>query len=203
MQQINDYSGPDADDYANVHALNRAYVKATSDLKGPQQGRLANAPFLLFSLRETDLEWWADALIERRQTDLIAASEISDPELRRIQTAALSFLWQICQRNPYAARVLTGATIAWCEKIIELPLLTLLNRIAARDDLMVSRLEPRHESAACLLAGGISSKPQVRRSSQLSTLQTLLTNTGLDEYARFSSAACSMTAPARVRDKKV
>ena len=52
MLESGDYPGPSPDDYANVTALNTAFIRATLDLKGPQCGRLAAAPFLLFSLRE-------------------------------------------------------------------------------------------------------------------------------------------------------
>ena len=202
MERITDYRGPGADDYADVLALNSAFLEATSALKRPQRGRLAAAPFLLFSLRENDLAWWELALLEQRQGDLMSPSEHSNVELRRIQNAALSFLWQLSRQNPYAARIISGASIRWCEKITELPLVTLLNRIGAREDLMISRIESADNSGERLLGPGISSRPQIRRSSQLAVLQGLLTRTGLNEYARLSTAACSMPRHLRVLPKK-
>ncbi len=203
MQQISEFPGPSPDDYANVLALNAAFLKATSDLKGPQRGRLAAAPFLLFSLRENDIEWWAGVLANQRQGDLMAAAELENPELRRIQTAAMSFLWQLGRRNPYAVRIISGATISWCERITDLPLVTLLNRIGARDDLMMSRLDDPVAIGARLLGSGTSSRRQVRRSTHLTALQTLLTRTGLDNCTRLPAAACSMSGPMRVLDKKL
>ncbi len=202
MEHNSEFPGPSPDDYANVLALNTAFIKATSELKGPQRGRLAAAPFLLFSLREDDVGWWASVLADQRQGDLMAVAEHESPELRRIQTAAMSFLWQLARRNPYAARIISGATIEWCEKISSLPLVTLLNRIGGRDDLMVSRLDQPVALGERLLGSGTSSRRQIRRSSQLTVLQTLLTNSGFDNYTRLPAAACRMSGPLRVLDKK-
>lgn len=203
MEHNSEFPGPSPDDYANVLALNTAFIKTTSELRGPQRGRLAGAPFLLFSLREDDAGWWAGVLAEQSQGDLMAASEYESPELRRIQTAAMSFLWQLARRNPYAARIISGATIAWCEKITSLPLVTLLNRIGGRDDLMVSRLDMPVALGERLLRGGTSSRRQIRRSSQLTALQTLLARSGIDDYTRLPAAACGMSGPLRVLDKKL
>jgi len=203
MEYHSEFSGPSPDDYANVLALNAAFIKATSKLKGPQRGRLAAAPFLLFSLREDDVGWWASVLVDQPQGDLMAVAEHESPELRRIQTAAMSFLWQLARRNPYAARIISGATIAWCEKITALPLMTLLNRIGGRDDLMVSRLDLPVAQGERLLGSGTSSRRQIRRSSQLTALHTLLAQSGIDNYTRLPAAACSMSGPLRVLDKKL
>ena len=202
MHQSSEYPGPTADDYANVLALNSAFIKATSELKGPQRGRLAAAPFLLFSLHENDTQWWTQALADQRQRDLMA-TELSDPQLRRIQTAAISFLWQLGRRNPYAARIVSGATLAWCDQITDLPLVTLLERIGWRDDLISSRLDPPAADGERLLGGGTSSRRQIRRSSHLAALQSLLTRAGVDNYIERPAAACNLSGPMRVSDKKL
>lgn len=203
MDSNTEYRGPTADDYANVLALNIAFVGATLELKGPQRGRLAAAPFLLFSLRENDPDWWHLVLADHRQADLLSPNEPLNAELRGIQTAAMSFLWHLSRRNPYAVRIISGAPASWCERIIELPLVTLLDRLGARGDLMVSRIEASAESDGRLLAHGTSSTRQVRRASQLTVFQELLTRAGLDDYTQLSTAACSMSGPLRVLDKKV
>ena len=202
MEQISEYPGPSPDDYANVLALNTAFIKAAFDLKGPQRGRLAAAPFLLFSLRECEPEWWDAVLIDQHQADLLPAAELEGPELRRIQTVALSFLWQLARRNPYAVRIISGATVSWCEKITDLPLITLLDRIGSRGDLLQSRIDDPDTLCERLLSDGTSSRQKVRRSSQLTALQSLLTRARLDNYARLPAAACSMPKPMRVQDKK-
>ena len=91
----------------------------------------------------------------------------------------------------------------WCEKITTLPLMTLLNRIGGRDDLMVSRLDLPVAQGERLLGSGTSSRRQIRRSSQLTALQMLLTNSGINNYTRLPAAACSMSGPLRVLDKKL
>lgn len=203
MQQLTEYPGPHRDDYANVLALNSAFIEATSDLKGPQRGRLAATPFLLFSLREHDIKWWRQALADHRQQDMIENAGLENPDLRRVQTAALSFLWQLAQRNPYAVRVISGATITWCEIVSELPLLSLLDRMAARGDLIQSRLEAPDEIGERLMGSGVSSSMTLRRSSQLCALQTLLTRASTEPHARLPSAACNLSGPARTMLKKV
>ena len=203
MEQLTEYPGPGLDDYTNVHALNTAFIEATTDMKGPQRGRLATAPFLLFSLRENDLKWWDEALPDRPQGDLLEIQEFENTELCRIQTAAISFLWQLGRQNPYAARIISGASISWCEKVTELPLITLLDRIGTRSDLMLSRLEHPAAGSTRLLDGGTSSRANIRRSSQLTALQALLTRTGLNSYSQLPAAACSMSVPMRVHDRKM
>jgi len=203
MQQVSEYPRPGLDDYANVQALNSAFIKASSELKGPQRGRLAASPFLLFSLRENDPDWWEDALADQCQRDLMESSEFARPQLRSIQTAALSFLWQLSRRNPYAVRVISGATIAWCEMISNLPIITLLDRVGARGDLMLSRLDDPDAIGERLLGGGTSSERNVRRSSQLTALQALLTRPAAGNYTAISAAACKMAGPLRVLDKKM
>ena len=203
MQQINEYPGPNPDDYANVLALNTAFIKAAFEMKGPQRGRLAAAPFLLFSFRERDMDWWDEALVENLQEDLLAAPELDNPQLQRIQIAALSFLWHLARRNPYATRIITGANVSWCEKITALPLVTLLDRIGARGDVMQSRLDNSNRFGGRLLGDGTSSRRTVRRSSQLVALQSLLTQATFDNYTRLPAAACAMPRPMRVQDKKI
>ena len=186
MQEMNEYPGPRQDDYDNVLALNTAFIKASCELKGPQRGRLAAAPFLLFSLREDDMDWWRQALGAEAQQDLLGTAENHDPLLHRVQIAALSFLWQLAQKNPYAVRVVSGATIAWCDAISELPLLTLLDRVGER-----------------LIGGGTSASMTLRRSSQLCALQTLLTRMPSERPAKLSSAACNLSGPIRIFQKKL
>ncbi len=203
MRELTEYPGPHQDDYANVLALNSAFIKATSDLKGPQRGRLAATPFLLFSLREDDTSWWRKALADDRQRDMIDSVELEDPLMRCVQAATLSFLWQLAQRNAYAVRVISGASIEWCEIVAELPLLTLLERMASRGDLIQSRLQIPDEIGQRLMGSGASSSMRLRRSSQLCALQTLLTRASTEPCARLPSAACNLSGPARALLKKV
>jgi hypothetical protein len=203
MQYFRDYMGPAVDDYSNVLALNVAFLNATSGLKGPQRGRLAEAPFLLFSVREREIPWWDRALGDQVQEDLLAEPQIKTTDLQQIQYSAVSFLSNLTRRNPYATRLVSGATIGWCATIRAIPLMTLMDRVATRDDLLVSRIDPSTAAGSRLLANGTSSKPGLRRYAHLCALQTLLTDSHKTSGLPLSAAACDMTGPLRTMTKKV
>ena len=126
-----DFSGPEPADFANVAALNRAFLirlrspslgqglrghipeplhGAVEGLTDRQVERLAAAPFLLMSLHETDERFWHDAALEDPVADLFDTG--GDPH-HELSVAAMSFVWQLAQRNPYAARLVCGAAPAW------------------------------------------------------------------------------------------
>lgn len=203
MEQFAEFQGPSANDYVNVRALNTAFLKTTSTLSGTQQERLAAAPLLLFSVHECDLQWWDRLLGGGGQVDLMDDPDVAEPLRRQLQFAALSFLWHLSRRNPYAARVITGASVAWCERIAALPLVTLLHRAGARADLIRSRLEVPGTLGDHLLLGARSSRNRIRRSSQHTALQVLLTHKDAAQPAAMASAACDMVGPVRALNKKV
>lgn len=210
MQLSTEYPGLSQHDYDNVLALNTVFLDVTTDFKGPQKGRLAAAPFLLFSLRESDPEWWYRALQSGLQRELLPSAETASREVRGLLTASIGFLWQLARRNPYAARVITGATLAWCELLVEHPLITLLDRVGARGDLLTSRLDDSYNANRTLLEKGASSRRNVRRSSHIVTLQAMLTANRQASTQRLPAAACGLAIPsratgavARVSDKKV
>lgn len=192
MVTITEFRGPTSEDFANVSALNKVFLEMTSDLPRQKLQRLAAAPFLLFSFREDDEEWWRNALDDNPQRDLIVAATSASTETRNLQTAGLGFLWQLARRNPYAARIVCGAPAAWCEKLSSQTLVTLLDRVAFRGDLMTSRLEANKGIWSRLLGNGSCAEQSVRRSSQLSALQTMLTRTRNEHCGRLPAAACSM-----------
>lgn len=206
--QHSEYAGPTDEDYANVAALNRMFIDARCELTSTQQAHLAATPFLLFSIRERDLEWWRDAMLEQRQQPLIGQPcppAIASPALR---TAAVGFLWQLLQRNPYAARLVSGESIAWCAQIRQYPLVALLHRLQDRQDLILSRLQEDETSGRLMLCNRDLSRlcvgnPVVRRASQIAALQTILQNDDRQIEQALPAAACRLRAPRKVRDKKV
>ena len=191
---VTEFMGPTSEDFANVGALNKAFLKVTSDLPQHRLQRLAAAPFLLFSLREDDDEWWYKALNDDPQQDLVLTGATAPAELQMLQTAGLGFLWELARRNPYAARIVSGATVGWCENLSAQTLVVLLDRVAARGDLMTSRLENHQCIWSRLLGNGSCAEQSVRRSSQLSAMHTLLTRARGVQYARMPAAACRMPA---------
>jgi len=212
MQHSSEFPGLSSDDYDNVLALNKAFLDVSTSLKGPQKGRLASAPFLLFSLRENDLRWWQDALAAGPQISLLRSPDLATDNVRALQSAGIGFLWQLARRNAYAVRILTGSSVAWCDLLLRQSLITLLERVGTRGDLMQSRLDDRYGKDDKFLTGGASSRKQVRRSSHIVALQSMLTSNRAKTATRQSAAACNLSIPnesvaaaslRRVSEKKV
>ncbi len=197
-----DYKGLIDDDLANVTALNRAWLDlghgntAARHLSLARIDRLAAAPFLLFSFREDDDLLWQRVLGETQQGDLIEDTAIDDHELGSLQAAGLAFLWNLARRNPYVARVVSGATLAWCDQLAGTTLADLLGRVANR---LIIRArfaadDPRLER---LLASGAGDDMTLREATQMGILQSLLTRGADTQYGRLPAAACDLRFPAR------
>lgn len=206
-----DYTGPDRADFANVHSLNRAYLDCLrrarpgapmrqrlapefrpllERLTDPQMRRLAAAPFLLFSLREGDDAFWMRLFGEQPNRDLFTASDQPDDDAGKIVAAALGFLWQLARQNPYAARIVCGATLNWCEQLAQCTLYRLLERASMEQELLQPRLCDNTEFWARLLSAGLSSEHAVRSAAHLAALQTTLTDRDPAGYRRLPAAAC-------------
>lgn len=205
-----EYEGLTRDDLANIHALNRSFLKAISGsaeevfgviarrrLTDSQLSRLAGVPFLLFSFREHDNDYWQRVLADSPQLDLIDSGNPPDENIAQLQVAGLGFLWQLVRRNPYAARIVSGASVSWCERIAGLTLVSLLQSAAPRGDLLRMRFPDEETVWRRLLKDGISSQHQTRLASHYSALQALLTRAPELRYSRVAAAAC------RIRDTKV
>ena len=213
------YPGPTADDLANVKALNRAFLdtlrnnarhsavlddvvpplkslcRALSDI---HVDRLAAAPFLLFSVRERDADYWDalfDAQRDNRNGDLFEFPRTNDSDDGRLIDAALGFLWTLAVRNTYAARIVSGASLSWCERLADCTLMSLLTIAGRREDLLIPRFADREDIWSKLLGAGVSSERDVRRAAQLTVLQTMLTRDAVPGHERLSAAACRMPAP--------
>ena len=150
-----DYTGPDAADFADVAALNHAFLarlraagsagsrlreqlpaslrSVVASLRDVQVERLAATPFLLLSLREQDAEYWQRLASEHTMPDLFVAEDKGTDE---IAAAALSFLWHLARRNPYAVRLVAGASHDWCAMLTSITLLPIIRRATSRRDLL-------------------------------------------------------------------
>lgn len=218
-----DFSGPEPADYRNVQSLNYQFLfLARNGLAGHglqqqsepmvntliagltdlQIDRFSQSPFLLFSLRERDEEYWSFLSAEDRTMDLFVALE-QGSESSQLAAAGLAFLWQLARRNPYAARLVSGATLNWCEQLAGHTLLYVLQRMAGRSDLLMLRRAEDADFWNKLLGPGLSSEPDVRKAAQLSALQTILTDDSTAQYRPMRAAACSLPLAAlRVADKR-
>ncbi len=185
------FSPPDANDYDNVRALNRTWLDLTGSLPSAERERLANAPLLLFSLHEQDVAWWEQALAAEQ--DLLEASEPAGADQRTLQSAALGFLWQLANRSPYGARVLCGASVAWCELLTRTPLVRLVDRVAWRADLVTDRFSGSGHGR--LTADGASAKRQLRHCVHAVALQQMLIALRGESPQPLSAAACRIRVP--------
>lgn len=190
-----DFTGPDAADFADVAALNHAFLARLRSpgasgaqlreqlpdhlrpvvvaLRDLQVERLASSPFLLLSLGEQDPACWRRLAGERASPDLfLNAREHTD----EIAAAALSFLWHLARRNPYAVRLVAGAGNDWCSIMTSNTLLTLLRRASSIPGMLRPRLADNAAFWSRLLGPGLDSNPNVRRAAHTTCLQTLLTD---------------------------
>ena len=195
-----EYEALTRDDLANVRAFNSAWLKLQPD-RGIEKGvprladkrleRLAGTPFMLFSFREQDERLWRSLLGEGRQEDLLAADSALSTELHALQSMGLAFLWELSRRNPYVARIVSGAPLRWCEQIAATTLLKVLDRTA-----YCLVIEPRFDPVSSihqrLLRRGGSPVRDRRVYAQISALQVLLTGTEQIRDRQLPAAACRM-----------
>ena len=204
------YQGPTSDDLANIGALNYLYINVISgqQVKGPasdrlarltdaERVRLAHAPFLLFSLREQDSAYWQRLFDGGSQIDLIDPANPADERIAALQMAGLSFLWQLVRRNPYAARIVSGAPVSWCDRLASLTLVSLLQRAASTGDLLCMRFAVDDIMWQRLLGNGVSAKRELRLAAHHCALQTMLARGPARHPSRMAAAACSMQSPRR------
>jgi hypothetical protein len=211
-----DFAGPEDSDYENVHSLNRAYLsllvsgpqiptpvndmlpgylQRLKALSRQQTDRLATTPFLLFSLREQDGNYWEHLLQASSERDLFAGSPDSADEYGRLVAAALGFVWQLARQNPYTARLVCGASVHWCELIAEQTIFRLLALAGLRSDVLIPRFGGDSELWSKLLVAGVARENDVRQSAQISALQTMLTRPAKTPESAWALAACKRAAP--------
>ncbi len=195
------FEGPTAADIRNIRALNQSFLAATGPLAADrplslaERGHLASAPFLLFSLREQDSDYWDAVLRAGPQVDLVDTAP--GEAIRRLQTAALGFVWQLARRNAYVARLVCGASPGWCERLAEQTLMGLVDSAADRADLLIARFDAADPMMQRLLNGGIRGRRRQRRMFQHLALQTMLTGQAAAPYGRLRAAACGMRPVSR------
>ncbi len=203
-----EYEGLTHDDLANVRALNRAWLRLDpEDSKGPPRlsgkrlERLASAPFLLFSFREHDDQRWKSLLDGGPQQDLLEERPIHASEFMALQSAGLAFLWALARRNPYVARLVSGAPLSWCEQIASRTLVQVLD-CGARCQVIESRFDDASALYRRLWRRGGSALKEMRAFAQIGALQAMLTSRELVPCRRMPAAACRMPQPAvQVADK--
>jgi hypothetical protein len=211
------YPGPDSCDFDDVRALNRAFLTLLRDCGGAerplqqlpgelakrlltlspgQTDRLAGVPFLVFSFREREQSFWDQLHTGEPRYDLFAECPPS-ADGGRLIAAGLGFAWQLARQNPYALRLVCGASLYWCEQLTERPLVDVISRACAHDDLLVLRGNRNPDLWQKLLSAGVDRSDRVRSAAHLSALQMLLTQTPKERARVWRSAACRSNAPVR------
>jgi hypothetical protein len=218
-----DYSGPETADFANVTSLNQAFLmnlrepaggqllrrtmtarvqSIIRDLTDLQLQRLSAVPFMLMSLRERDVDFWQTLFSKDANGDMFD-SVCVEPQTEQLATAGVAFLWQLARRNPYSARLLSGATIHWCEELADRTLLRLLQQTCGRNDLLQPRCAANDDFWFKLLGPGLSSEAQVRHAAHMAALQSILTEDPVAQYRPMQAAACNTLVPTlRVSERK-
>lgn len=210
-----DYLGPESADFANVRTLNAAFLKL---LRNPAAGRslrrqlprhlrvrtlelgdaaierFCEAPFLLMSFREQDEDFWRMLGNEARVQDLFHTDRLADDE-ERLVTAGLGFLWELTRRNPFSARLVSGASIDWCERIAGMTLLRLVQFAVGRHDLLALRFSGQQDIWEKLLGAGLDDDAGVRAAAYTTALHAVLTTQSVARYQRMRAAACKTASP--------
>lgn len=209
------FDGPDADDFSNVTALNRAWLGMLRQVPASRRTRcretatrlaeivelthreaehLAESPFLLFSFRERDEALWSGIIEGTGHRQLFRNQRSRETET--VLAAALGFVWQLARQNPYALRIICGATLYWCERIGELTFYRLLSAVSQSDEIPVLRSAAHSTLWRKLLTGGVSPVAEVRSAAQLCALQMVLTDpVQIRRSERLSLAARRAPAP--------
>lgn len=211
-----EFEGPSAVDYENVRSLNRAFLALLKrdpasrrclatlpsrqaarllGLSDHQAARLSSTPFLLFSLRERDDRFWEPVFADPGSRDLFAVPPATSDELGRLIAAGLGFVWQLAKHNPYAARLICGASLHWCEQLTERTFLHVLALAGLQEDILIVRSASDVDLWDKLLEGGVSRENAVRRAAHISALQCVLTNAALPAGNRWATAACATRSP--------
>lgn len=208
------FSGPEMSDYDNVVSLNMAWLnllQRESRLRGGLVGlpeslrgritnlsrqqidRLAATPWLLFSFREGDDRYWTRVLAGSPERDLFAAGSADDVDI--LISAGLGFIWQLARRNPYALRLICGASVYWTERIAEQTFYGLLEAVRASGDTPSARKGSQRDLWRKLLSSGVSREGVSRHAAQVSALQAILTDPPENRVENWPLAARSASAP--------
>ncbi|RLA22235.1 MAG: hypothetical protein DRQ63_12950 [Gammaproteobacteria bacterium] len=215
------FDGPQTTDYTNVVSLNRAYLSLLqrdlrarhglrqlssrlsdkiTGLNKRQIERLAATPFLLLSFREGNDHYWSEVLGGPPGGDLFKSSGSED--LDTLVSAGLGFIWQLARQNPYALRLICGASLHWCEEIAEQTFFRLLVSVAAHGNILQLRAAHDHELWRKLLDDGTNRVKIIRRAAHVSALQAVLTQPQHKKRQAWSLGARRMNSPGlRVADE--
>ena len=210
-----DFPGPDPADFAQVEALNRAFLDY---LAGPgkrlagglRQGFPRRWPALMPAPGPGSRSVRSSCSRSARTTIVsgprcLPASHARTSSMRSggrrpwrlaLSARALAFLWPYAVHNPYAARVLSGAGNDWCERIADCALVDLIEYAGGRGGLLRLRRSDNTAFWRRLLVTGACDEDGIRQAAHVWALQSILTRPTESAALRLPAAACSMPVPA-------
>ncbi|MDH4124149.1 MAG: hypothetical protein OEW64_03580 [Gammaproteobacteria bacterium] len=210
-----EFKGPEVADLFEVRCINMAYLEYLRSTHGEAQRqrlpgrlrpvvaaltqrqaeRLASVPFLLLTLNESDEAYWSRVREQLPVCDLFAVGQDPVNPLVQVVVSALGFQWQLSRKNPYAARLVGGACLEWCEQLAACSLLRVL-QCAVDCQRFVAPRQPGNEMLwTRLLGAGLSSADDVRRAAHLAALQLVLAPVHAMAGRQLRSAACHASVP--------
>lgn len=210
------YQRPETSDFGNVKALNRAFLGLLSgsstapvgssvaadelvarigQLTAEESTRLASCPFLIFSLAEHDTGRWQRLFDTDVSHDLVDAMQRPPEAYARLAAASVGFLWELSRRNAYAARLVCGASIEWCERLASSTPIRLVQFASNEPGLLSPRFAARKSVWQKLLGAGTSPEEEIRCAAHIAALQVMLTTEAVAPYRPMASAACKTAIP--------
>ncbi len=205
------YHCPQPADIADVHALNREFLsdllcqqhKGLQDLdreSGDALTRIAAAPFLVYELRSPDPGFWDRTF--SGASDLLDSVNTGSARDAGQVASTLGFLWHLSRRDVHAARLFTGSSRDWCERLADTPLIHVINRALGagiRPSLRMRDDDPRWRS---MVRAASASDKAHQLVAVMRVFHALLVE-GAPTSA-VANAACRSRSPARrfaVRDR--
>lgn len=198
------YPSPESDDFANVHALNAEFIAISlrlgerPELAGFQTDeldRLANVPFLLFSLQSDDSLLWQRVF--DGTTDLADQARVISEDWTSLTSGTLAFLWSLARKDRHSARLFSGCRDDWCSRLASRRLICVTDRLLRAGVRPEIRIHPTSEAWLAFLRACTCRDHRVRDASSIGLFQALSLSS--NERPTLASAACRMRSTIRIR----
>ncbi len=172
---------------APPRGLEPGFVERLRQLDATPLERLANTPFLLFTIAAAEAVPGASRPL-RGSMELL--DEPMNRDEARLVAGTLSLLWSLARTDRHAARFLAGTSSTWCDDIAGTVLMDVLETTRRFETLVVPRSVAQRGFWDKLFVSACDRRSCVRRAAQQSALQCVLTEVREDAYDRVAVAAC-------------
>ncbi len=197
------YDCPEPGDISDVRELNREFLaelarrqhpglKDLDRSDGDALTRLAEAPFLLFELRAPDVGFWDRTF--SGTNDLLDSSPKDQSSGAAQVASTLGFLWHLSKRDPHAARLFSGSSREWCQRLAATPLIHAINRALGAGIRPCLRMQADDARWRAMVCAASATDKATYRVAVTRVLQALLVTADNDATAQ---AACRLRSPTR------